>query len=158
MKLYKCPLTDAREIYHYSVITLYENVVSKKLKMLNCSLKTYLFAIGRKKYLEKLKSERRFEKNLPEDALAQLPERQSDDVMVKERRLEKIERCLQQLGEPGRTILELYYYHGKSMQEIAMMLNYKNSATAKNLKYKCLNRLKKIVFQEEPISRAHQFA
>jgi len=53
------------------------------------------------------------------------------------------------LGEPGRTILELYYYHGKNMEEIAELLQYKNSATAKNLKYKSLLRLKKIVAEEQ---------
>ena len=30
------------------------------------------------------------------------------------------------------------------MEDIAETLNYKNAATAKNLKYKCLNRLRKI--------------
>lgn len=158
MKTYKCQHADAREIFQSSVIAFYENVISNKLKLLSCSIKTYLFAIGRKKYLEKVKSQRRFDQNLAEDALAHIPDMQSGDAMVKERRLEHIERCLQKLGEPGRTILELYYYQGKSMQQIAKMLKYKNSETAKNLKYKCLNRLKKIVFQDEQITRAHQYA
>ncbi len=63
--------------------------------------------------------------------------------------LGSVVRGLDKLGEPGRTILELYYYHGKSMEEIAKMLHYKNSATAKNLKYKCLLRLKKICQKEQ---------
>ena len=158
MKMYKCTPSDAREVFQYAVITLYENVVSKKLQILNCSMKTYLFAIGRKKYLEKVKSERRFDQNFTEDSLAQMPEIQSEDAFLKEHRLVQVERCLQKLGEPGRTILELYYFHGKSMQEIAAMLKYKNSATAKNLKYKCLNRLKKFVTRDEQPMQLHLVA
>jgi DNA-directed RNA polymerase specialized sigma24 family protein len=55
-----------------------------------------------------------------------------------------VESCLGQVGEPAKTILELYYYHGMSMEEIAQKLNYKNADTAKNLKYKSLIKLKKI--------------
>ena len=46
IKLYHCPHEDAGEIYHYSVIAFYKNVISNKLKVLDCSIKTYLFAIG----------------------------------------------------------------------------------------------------------------
>lgn len=158
MKMYKCSPADAREIFQSAVITFYENVVGRKLDALTCTLKTYLFAIGRKKYLEKMKSERRFEQNVDEDSLSDNPENQVSDAFQREGRLEQVEQCLQKLGEPGRTILELYYYHGKTMQEIAVALNYKNSSTAKNLKYKCLNRLKRIVMSESQAPSLNQFA
>ena len=145
VKLYHCQREDAREIYHYTVVAFYENVISNKLKVLDCSIKTYLFAIGRKKYLEKLKSQRKFDPCISESAFVNLPEVQKTDALIKEQRLECVEHALEKLGEPGRTILELYYYHGKSMRQIAELLKYKNSAAAKNLKYKYLLRLKQIV-------------
>ena len=145
IKLYHCPSDEAGEIYHYAVITFYENVINNKLKVLDCSVKTYLFAIGRKKYLESLKSQRKFDQDYNEQTLVNLPDVQKTDALIKEQRLDCIEVAMEKLGEPGRTILELYYYHGKSMEEIAELLQYKNSATAKNLKYKSLLRLKKIV-------------
>ena len=39
------------------------------------------------------------------------------------------------------------------MEEIAELLHYKNSATAKNLKYKCLLRLRKIVEEEQKVTQ-----
>jgi RNA polymerase sigma factor (sigma-70 family) len=149
VKLYHCSYKDAGDIYHYSVLAFYENVVSNKLKVLECSIKTYLFAIGRKKYLELLKSDKKFVQNDNERILINLPEVQKTDALIKEQQLECVEKGLDKLGEPGRTILELYYYHGKSMEEIAELLNYKNSATAKNLKYKSLLRLRKICQEEQ---------
>lgn len=153
VKLYHCNTDDAGEIYHYAVITFYENVISNKLKVLDCTVKTYLFAIGRKKYLETLKSQRKFDQNCSESALVNLPDVQKTDALIKEQRLDCVERAMEKLGEPGRTILELYYYHGKSMEEIAELLHYKNSATAKNLKYKCLLRLRKIVEEEQKVTQ-----
>ena len=102
-----------------------------------------------KRYVEKLKSEKKFQKNLNESTLVNLPDVQKTDALIKEQQLECVEKGLEKLGEPGRTILELYYYHGKSMEEIAELLHYKNSATAKNIKYKCLLRLKKICHEEQ---------
>lgn len=151
VKLYHCPCEDAGEIYHYAVTAFYENVISNKLMVLDCSVKTYLFAIGRKKYLENLKSQKKFNRSYDEHSLINLPDVQKTDALIKEQRLECVERALDKLGEPGRTILELYYYHGKSMEEIADLLKYKNSATAKNLKYKCLQRLKKIVEADQNV-------
>lgn len=149
VKLYHCSSDDAGDIYHYAVITFYENVISNKLMVLDCSVKTYLFAIGRKKYLESLKSQKKFAHSYDESTLVNLPDVQKTDALIKEQRLDCIENALEKLGEPGRTILELYYYHGKSMDEIAELLQYKNSATAKNLKYKSLLRLKKIVAETQ---------
>ena len=154
VKLYHCPCEDAGEIYHYAVVTFYENVINNKLTVLDCSVKTYLFAIGRKKYLEKLKSQKKFDQNYAESTLINMPEVEKTDALIKEQRLECVEQGLEKLGEPGRTILELYYYHGKSMEEIAELLQYKNSATAKNLKYKSLLRLKKIVAEEQNVTQS----
>ena len=157
VKLYHCPCEEARELYHYAVITFYENVISNKLKVLDCSVKTYLFAIGRKKYLEKLKSQKKITRDYNEASLVNLPEVQKTDALMKEQRLEIVERAMVKLGEPGRTILELYYYHQKSMDEIAKLLKYKNAATAKNLKYKSLMRLKKIVEKEQKGSQSKRY-
>ena len=65
-------------------------------------------------------------------------------------KLQLVSKGLEKLGEPCKTLLELYYFHDMSMDQIAENLDYKNRATAKNLKYKCLNRLRNI-FKKEMI-------
>ena len=157
VKLYHCSSDDAGEVYHYAIVTFYENVISSKLKVLDCSIKTYLFAIGRNKYLEKLKAQKKHDQNCDENVLINLPDVQKTDALLREQQLESVERGLEKLGEPGRTILELYYNHGKSMEEIAELLHYKNSATAKNLKYKCLIRLRKIVEEEQKVTQSNYY-
>ena len=53
------------------------------------------------------------------------------------------------LGEPCRTILEDYYVNKLSMMEICEKFGYTNADNAKNQKYKCLMRLKKMFFSAE---------
>ena len=157
VKLYHCSSDDAGEAYHFAIVTFYENVISSKLKVLDCSIKTYLFAIGRNTYLEKLKAQKKFEQNCNENVLINLPDVEKTDTLIKEQQFESVEHGLDKLGEPGRTILELFYYHGKSMEEIAELLQYKNSATVKNLKYKYLIRLRKIVEEEQKVTQSKYY-
>ena len=59
---------------------------------------------------------------------------------------ELMEQALQHLGEPCKEFLESYYLRKKNMSEIAKEFGYTNADNAKNQKYKCLMRLKKIFF------------
>jgi len=76
-------------------------------------------------------------------------ERNEDDFLVEENNLELISQCFNRLGDPCRSLLDLFYYKKKSMEEIAVELNYKNAETAKNQKYKCMERLRKMVEAEQ---------
>jgi hypothetical protein len=59
-----------------------------------------------------------------------------------------MEKAISSLGEPCKSLLEAYYLEKKNMQEIAMNFGYTNADNAKNQKYKCLMRLKKIFFSQ----------
>ena len=60
----------------------------------------------------------------------------------------KMESSLQLLGEPCKTIIEDFYIYDRSMQEICEKFGYTNADNAKTQKYKCLQRLKKLFFQQ----------
>jgi hypothetical protein len=59
-----------------------------------------------------------------------------------------MDRALNSLGEPCKGLLEGYYLNKKGMQELAAEFGYTNSDNAKNQKYKCLMRLKKLFFSQ----------
>jgi hypothetical protein len=52
------------------------------------------------------------------------------------------------IGEPCKSLIEAFYVHRKNMQEIAGYFGYTNADNAKNQKYKCLVRLKKLFFAQ----------
>jgi DNA-directed RNA polymerase specialized sigma24 family protein len=59
-----------------------------------------------------------------------------------------MEKSMMSLGEPCKSLLEAYYLQKKNMTEIASAFGYTNAENAKNQKYKCLMRLKKLFFAQ----------
>ncbi len=146
-KTYSCPKDDAVEIYQVAIVIVYENIIAGKLKELKSSIKTYLFGVGKNKYLERRRERSRFihdwDFNLGEDE--QDKKELSEE---REREVNKVMHCLNELGEKCKGILQMYYYQNLTMEEIAAALDYKNADTVKNLKYKCMNRLRNM-FKEK---------
>jgi RNA polymerase sigma factor (sigma-70 family) len=136
---------DARDIFQEAIIVLYEKAKSGSFE-LHAQLKTYIYAVCRRLWLKKLMVSQRFSGDL-----ANAPETiaTEDDIEIYEHRTEDfdlMDRALQHLGEPCKELLESYYLRKKNMSEIAREFGYTNADNAKNQKYKCLMRLKKIFF------------
>lgn len=141
-KNYYCDFEESRDVYQATVIQFYENVQSGKLVKLTSDLKTYLFAIGKNKIRELRDAGRRFREMQEKYEVIEDEDKQEKEVLF-----EQLEASLDKLGDPCKRLLELYYYYKKSLIEIAETLDYKNSDTVKNLKYKCLGRLRKLYRQ-----------
>lgn len=146
LKNFNCDPDEAVEIYQQSMIVLYENVVNNKLKDLTKS-KTYLFGIAKNKFHDMWRKESKMEP-LGDIDFSVSPDPMMEEYNHENDKINLVKSSLNQLGEPCKSILEQYYYHKKNMKEIAEVLQYKNTDTAKNQKYKCLQRLKRI-FQEQ---------
>jgi RNA polymerase sigma factor (sigma-70 family) len=143
-KKYNCPVEDGKELYQISFFIFYDNVISGKLEYMASHLKTYLFGIGKNKILENNRRNNRFSFDIKEEILKS----EEDDQEIqdqKEYQYQQISEGLQKLGEPCKEILEMMYYHNCTIVDITKKFGYKNSDTAKNQKYKCMQRLKKIV-------------
>lgn len=144
---YNCTEDEAKDVYQFAILTFYDNINNGRLVELKSSIKTYLFAIGKNKVLEYKKSQTRYQAR-DESEIADVPEIGNWDAELKEKNLTLVEKCLEKLGDPCKSMLQLYYYHGMSMDEITEKMNYKNRLTTKNLKYKCINRLRSIYLDE----------
>lgn len=136
---------DARDIYQESFIVFYEKIKEDDFK-LTCAISTYLYSVARNLWYKRLRK-------LQYDGVIKLKETMdaedvSEDVeahVEKEGFIGNIERSLEQLGDPCCSILKDFFYHKLSMEEIALKFGYTNANNAKNQKYKCFNRFKKLV-------------
>jgi len=144
---YACSRDEAKEVYQVSILTLHENILNNKLSELSSSIKTYLFAIGKNKFQELRRADQLIAYTTNSNGL-EIEEVENWEAIDKEHKLQLMERSLELLGDPCKTLLELYYFHGLSMEEITEKIGYKNSNTTKNLKCKCIVRLRKIFHQE----------
>ena len=137
---------DARDIFQEAMIVLYEKVKTGSFE-LNCLIKTYLYSVCRRLWLKRLSQLQRIspeveklEETVPVEEDLDLHEQKDIDFQL-------MERSMKNLGEPCKSLLEAYYLQKKSMVEIAGSFGYTNADNAKNQKYKCLMRLKKLFSQ-----------
>ncbi len=137
---------DAKDIFQESVLVLYDRVRQPGFE-LTSKLKTYLYSVSRRLWLKQLNRNGRFVNDLT-DYEDQLPVAEDLDVHEEtDRQFYQMEEALSQLGEPCKTIITDFYIQNRSMQEICDKFGYTNADNAKNQKYKCLQRLKKLFFQ-----------
>lgn len=138
---------DAKDIFQEAMIVLFENVKSGSFE-LNCQIKTYIYSVSRRLWLKKLMHQNRF--MIADEAEQEIIS--TDEEIDEHEKLNKefnmMERAINSLGEPCKSLLEAFYLQKRSMQEIATSFGYTNSENAKNQKYKCLMRLKKLFFSQ----------
>ncbi|MBE7173779.1 MAG: sigma-70 family RNA polymerase sigma factor [Williamsia sp.] len=139
---------DARDVFQEAMIVLYENAKSDHFE-LNCLIKTYLYSVARRLWLKKLSHAKKYVGELKDDQEIIVPvEEEIEAHALHDNQFALMEKALSGLGEPCKSLLEAYYMRKKSMTDIAEKFGYTNADNAKNQKYKCLMRLKKIFFSE----------
>lgn len=136
-------LQEAKDIYQETLIIFYEKVKDENFE-LNCKLKTYLYSISRNLWLKQLQHKKRFTNSISDsEEYLEIP---WEEASKKEDQYQAMHTALESLGEPCRSILKDFYMHSQSMEEITEKFGYTNADNAKNQKYKCLKRLKKVFF------------
>lgn len=136
---------EAKDIYQEGVIVFYEKIRDNKLE-LTCQIKTYLYSVCRRLWLKRLAEKGKYTTSMNdvEDFMTL-----DEDILQQEeneRQFGMMSDALEKIGDPCRSLLEDYYLRMQTMQDITEKYGYTNSDTAKNQKYKCLQRLKKIFF------------
>lgn len=135
---------DAKDVFQEAMIVLFNNLQNEEFK-LTSKINTYLYSVSRNLWLNELKRNQKNSDNIF-DIEETIP---NNELTLEEAEWKRINQkrltwSLEQLGEPCKSILSYFYLYQWSMQEIAEAMGYTNAENAKNQKYKCLLRLKKI--------------
>lgn len=140
---------DARDIFQEAMVILFEKARSGSFR-LSSQLSTYLYAVCRKLWLKRLQLQGRYyvssDYEIDEHNLS--VQEDTEDAKAKDATYTIMETALEKLGEPCKSLLESFYIHKKGMNELVEMFGYTNADNAKNQKYKCLMRLKKLFFAQ----------
>jgi len=138
---------EAKDIYQDTIIVFYNNI-RKTGFTLECRIKTYLYSVARRLWLNELKykSNGRIDITDNEDFL-NLQDNGTNEAIESEIQINKMNKSMEALGEPCFSLLKMFYVEKCNMNEIADSMGYTNADNAKNQKYKCLQRLKKIFFK-----------
>jgi RNA polymerase sigma factor (sigma-70 family) len=139
---------DAKDIYQEAIIILYNKIKAGDFE-LSSKLKTFLYSVCRRLWLKRLSQMSRYGGDIRDfqdygDVEDDVEKQNDMDIQYG-----KMESALGLLGEPCKTIMEDFYIHNRSMQDICDRFGYTNADNAKTQKYKCLQRLKKLFFQQK---------
>ena len=150
-RYYGCEEADAADVFQETLLTFYRNVVNGKIQDLTCSLKTYVFSIG-KNYLLKHYQQR---KRMTPDTematrLADTADWTLSQTFEQDHLSQLLARAMEQLKPACREIIRLFYYREFSIEAIQHRLGYKNEVTVRNQKKRCMQYLRKSI-QSHPL-------
>ena len=138
LKHHRLSEQEALEIYQSTFTAMYTNIKNDKLGTIASSVSTYLIGIGKNMIRKHFKNAHLslddHRMNLSDNSQVQEQEMRHQYVMIRS--------WLNQLGDPCRQILILYYYRRYSMEAIAREMGYKNENVAKKKKCLCLQSLR----------------
>ncbi len=148
VKTYAVNVNEATELAQSAFAIFVEKSVGGTLPKFqrDTNVKSYLFGIAK----NKVREWRRQYKKTTSLTETQISRVEVEDAGIEEEQKQKIRlasKAFDQLGTKCKELLKLAIVFKMSMQEIASQLNYENANTAKNLKYKCLLRLRKFYKQ-----------
>lgn len=138
---------DILDAYQDAIIALQEKALKGDLDELRCTLKTYLFGIGKYILYDKMRKQKKMvspiklEKEdydyhgIALDFLEDQPNQMQ----------QKLQRAFTTLGKKCKEVLSLFYYRGYTIEEICDHLHYENKNVVKSQKSRCLKQLKEKV-------------
>jgi RNA polymerase sigma factor (sigma-70 family) len=135
---------DILDVYQDTIIVLQEKAIKGELDELKCTLKTYLFGIGKYMLYEKIRKQ----KKLVSPMKLEQEGYDYHDIAIDflQDQPNKMQQQLQgafvTLGKKCKEILTLFYYRGYTINEIRETLNYPNTNVVKSQKSRCLKQLK----------------
>jgi RNA polymerase sigma factor (sigma-70 family) len=138
---------QARDIFQEAFIAAWRNIQLDRFIAHNESaLDAYIFRIAKNKWMDHLRSGH-YNKTVRMNDNLNVVEDEAEIDESEQQYLEALKKEFKNLGDNCRKILTLFYYHNHSLKKIAHSMGW-TEATAKNNKYRCIQKLKELVNQK----------
>jgi len=145
---YKGSDDDAKDIFQEGMIALWNNIRSGSYQLRpDVKMSTYLIQICKLRWMDRLKKASSRYEVKQETYMEPAQEAEVEVEWINREEQSEFQQQFAQLGERCQTLLKRFYFMKQSLQEIADFLGI-GEASAKNEKYRCMQRLKKIVLNQ----------
>ncbi len=138
---------EAKDIYQEAFIAVRRNIQLDRFRLHDePSLEGYLYQVAKNKWLDQLRAAKRRQVVTlaePGELADADPSKGYEDHL-----LDGIKLNLRLLGDNCRDVLERFYYNKESMRSIAAVMKW-TEATARNNKYRCIQRLRELMQTKE---------
>lgn len=127
-------IEDAKDVFQDALVILYQKMKTGKF-VLTVPISTYLHAVVKNLWLQELRKR----KKLP---IAETNTDVVEDLIEQEHGFDTASAAFNFLGEKCRDLLMLFYFKKMSYKEITALLQFGSEETAKNQKYRCIQKAK----------------
>jgi RNA polymerase sigma factor (sigma-70 family) len=135
---------DAEDVLQEAVVVLWQRVRSGSFEY-QSKLSTFIYATAKNIWFRRLARQRRgippAEKTLAKGSRDGTPLGE----MEENERVLAVQKAMEQIGNPCRDLLLLFYWEERSMEDIAVKLGFANADTVKSKKYQCKKSLEHLV-------------
>ena len=135
---------DAEDMLQEALIILWERVRSGRFEYA-AKLDTFVYATVKNMWMRRLFRKRREVAASPNPDESPSDARSALEEMVSGEESRIVRDAVDELGEPCRTLLLLFYWEELSMEDIATRLGFANAETAKSKKYQCKKALQTLL-------------
>ncbi|MEM7370473.1 MAG: sigma-70 family RNA polymerase sigma factor [Bacteroidota bacterium] len=145
-------LEDARDAYSDAVISVSRQIQQGKFRG-DSKLSTWFYQVFRNYCIKRFHKAKRQQidwademPNLPETAQNML------ETLIEKDQFDTLYEWMGQLGENCRQILVLREFHQYTPKEIAEKIGFKNAQSVSSKRFKCLEKLRELIFQTKTAS------
>ncbi|WP_018342669.1 RNA polymerase sigma factor [Cytophaga aurantiaca] len=139
---------DARDTFQEALIIFCRKAAQADFK-LTAKISTYIFSVCKFLWKDKLQKENRYVHSYDFEREADISD--VTEAYEQEQKYQFLDKVLLTIGDRCKEILEAYYVHKWSMLVIAEKMGYGSEASAKNQKYKCLEKARVLAKEEQLI-------
>ena len=134
----------AKDVYQEAFIACWKNIKADKFSE-EGNVEAYLYTVAKNKWTDYLRSSEYKKTVVDENRLESLKlvDDSKIDESFEDANRNAMQKALKQLGDNCKTLLNLFYFERKSMDEISQKMNLA-SASARNQKYRCMEKLRKL--------------
>ncbi len=137
---------DAKDIYQEAFLVLWRNIqLGRFVATHRGSAGGYLMQVARRKWIDVLRKEKKMRfseiKENHEANVAPVDEHTEED-----RYLDLVKKHYSSMGQPCKELLYRFYFRKERLREIAAYFSW-TEPTAKNNKYRCLQKLRNAVLK-----------
>jgi RNA polymerase sigma factor (sigma-70 family) len=130
----------AQDVFQDALLILVEKVHQKDFE-LTSSVSTYLYSICKNLWMNQFRKEKKTQNisdfgNEHIDDITYISFDTPPDIY------DNVSRVIDSMGDPCKQLLECFYYKKLAWDEISNSLGYASAASARNQKYKCLEKIR----------------
>ncbi len=134
---------QAKDVYQEAFVAMWRNIKDNKFSAESeTAINGYIYKIAKYKWLDHLRSSRYANTTFINREM-EYDEREIEENEMQNRKIKIIMDSINNLGERCQLLMRLFYFEQKPYREIAKIMSM-DEASARNAKYRCQERLKKL--------------